>query len=102
MNCMRIDNLCFHITDQESGLHQVIAPKAVESCMHPGEFLVTPIVYEENEELIHISCENMEILLRQEDIKSGRVEMKKEIFTPKIIRKKNGCQPCTNCGRCSW
>lgn len=99
---MKIDNQSFRIIHLESGTQQIMTPKAVESCMHPGEFFITPIVYEEDDENIYFSCETQKLVIDKEDVKNGKVDIKREEFKPEIIRKKNGCQPCTNCGRCSW
>lgn len=90
------------IKNRESGETLSITPKAVESCMRPGEFWVTPIEISEDTITRSLTCDNTRIAIAQADLISGKVSVEEYDFVPQPIRKKEGCHPCTNCGRCSW
>lgn len=79
-----------------------IVPKAVESCMVPNTFHITPIrKMETNSEIVFESDGEIWNFPREE-VESGQLVITEIPFEPKAVRKKNGCSPCTNCGQCSW
>lgn len=81
---------------------ETFTPLAVESCMVPETFHITPILKEENKNEITYSINNQVITISKSDVADGSITIEMQPFHPKIIRKQGGCKPCTNCGRCSW
>ncbi len=87
---------------KENASEKCLEPIAIESCMVPGTFHITPIRTWEDEIYIYLSNGKEDMTVKKSDIKQGKVTIKEEVFSPEIIRKTGGCNPCTNCGRCSW
>ena len=86
----------------EEKVHVVeIVPKALESCMAPGTFHVTPVEVTEDEKNIIFSIGDVCEKVKKEEVAKGLIHILEEEFRPTQIRKK-GCHPCTNCGACSW
>lgn len=79
-----------------------ISPHAVESCMNPGEFMITPIEICDGEQEIIYTVGKEQYVLSKEKLRSGQILVEESDFEPVVIRRKNGCNPCTNCGGCSW
>lgn len=84
-----------------SGKH-ILVPKAVESCMIPETFHITPITMKEDENEIVYSIGEQKVVVSKSDISNGTIIIETETFSPTVLRKQGGCKPCTNCGRCSW
>ena len=81
----------------------ILKPKAVESCMNPGTFQITPVkITETEEEICFCSPEGEEVRVEKEAVKQGKVRLEEEAFVPKVYRRNGGCNPCRNCGACSW
>lgn len=80
----------------------ILVPNAVESCMIPETFHITPITLEEHENEIVYSIGDQRIVVSKPDISNGTIIIDTEPFSPTVFRKQGGCKPCTNCGRCSW
>ncbi len=80
----------------------LLTPHAVESCMNPGTFHITPLSVTETDDMLTITNTVQTINIRKKALSTMEVSITKEPFTPEIIRKKNSCNPCTNCGQCSW
>lgn len=87
---------------KDNASEKCLEPIAVESCMVPGTFRITPMKRWEDETYIYISNGKEEIKVRKVELEKGLITLKEEDFLPKIIRRTGGCNPCTNCGRCSW
>lgn len=87
---------------KENASEKCLEPVAVESCMVPGMFRITLIKRWEDEAYIYFSNGKEEIKALKTDVEKGRIILKEEKFEPQIIRRTGGCNPCTNCGRCSW
>lgn len=97
-----VEDKQYKIIDHDTKQELFIHPKAIESCMVPGTFRIIPIhIYEKDEKLVY-EVEDMRIEVSLQEIKDGSKKVIEETFVPTVIRKKDGCNPCTNCGRCSW
>lgn len=92
----------FIINDLHTGNKLEVKPKAVESCMVPGTFHITPITIIENAENIIYSVSDNKVILEKKKIDAGEIIVEKVEFKPVLLRRIGGCKPCTNCGRCSW
>lgn len=79
-----------------------LIPEALESCMKPGEFRITPIQVREDEESLHFSIGTRVEVVKKKQIEEGEMRLITKAFHPQIVRRKGGCKPCTNCGGCSW
>lgn len=90
------------IKNTVAGVTNEITPRAVESCMNPGTFRITPIVVSEDEVEMIFSVADKKLSFDKADINVGVIVIEEEEFTPTIIRRSGGCKPCTNCGACSW
>ena len=79
-----------------------IEPVAIESCMTPGTFRITPVsIKNENESIIfNNGRDKLKILVK--DFEDGTVIVQTEEFIPQTTKAKSQCTSCTNCGRCSW
>lgn len=97
-----VRNQKYIITNCTTNEQIELVPKAVESCMQPGTFHITPIIYQENDDEINFSLGDEVICISKEDMRSGKVSVDTQTFIPQVIRQEGGCKPCTNCGRCSW
>lgn len=84
------------------GIIDSIDPIAIENCMRPGEFIIYPVELECDGKRIIFKTRDKTIEVVRSDIDEGRIHVVFKEFTPTIVRKKNSCIPCTNCGRCSW
>ena len=96
------DDKRYVIRDIITGQEIKVTPKAVESCMNPGTFHVTPIEVTEDEKCIYYRVGEEIRTVDRTDIEKGNFVIEELAFWPSIIRRKGGCNPCTNCGRCSW
>ena len=99
MNIQKLDELNMEnnrieIYDKDNNLLKVIEPYAVESCMNPGIFKITPVKIEKTKD--------SKTEIKKQDIESGDIEVKASDFTPQRRKVKSNCTNCTNCGRCSW
>lgn len=90
------------IQNLKSGQVTEVCPAAVESCMKPGTFHVTPIKVTEDEKCIYYHVNENIASVEKSALEKGEVLIEEQPFTPSIVRKKGGCKPCTNCGGCSW
>lgn len=99
---MEIDNISFTIRYTASGEVLKIEPASIESCMHPGEFTVKPLLYIENDEYISLENGINHIKIYKSDLEVSRVIIEREGYAPKIYRRKGVCTTCTNCGQCSY
>lgn len=96
----KIDCKIIHIIDMQSGKVTKLQPRAVESCMHPGTFLITPIEVWEDEGCVEYRLEDTKVVLDREAIAEGRARVEEYTFVPDKNRVKPSCNPCRNCGRC--
>ena len=99
---LNLENNRTEIYDKDNNLLKVIEPYAVESCMNPGIFKITPIKIEKTKDSIIFISENIKTEIKKQDIESGDIEVKASDFTPQRRKAKSNCTKCTNCGRCSW
>ena len=99
---LNLVNNRIEIYDKDNNLLKVIEPYAVESCMNPGIFKITPIKIEKTKDSIIFISENIKTEIKKQDIESGDIEVKASDFTPQRRKAKSNCTKCTNCGRCSW
>ncbi len=97
-----LENNRIEIYDKDNNILKVIEPYAVESCMTPGTFKITPIKIENTKESIIFISENIRTEIKNQDIESGDIEVKVSDFKPQRRKAKSNCTKCTNCGRCSW
>lgn len=81
---------------------RTIEPKAIENCMVPETFHITPITRMDDDNFITYEVGDNKITVSKEDISKEIVTIKTEAFHPTVVRRTGGCKPCTNCGRCSW
>lgn len=88
------------IVDTKSGEETIIKPRAVENCMKPGTFLITPIEVWEGEQSVEYSIDSTRVSLSKESIKCGTVQVEVKPFAPEVVNVKPSCNPCRNCGRC--
>lgn len=102
MNHRQIEDKQFVIMKVGDQVRITIAPKAVESCMNPGTFLITPIEIMEEESVLIFSVGKETVVIYKKEIEEGNVIIDELPYKPQVIRKKTGCNPCINCGRCSW
>ncbi|MDO5156290.1 MAG: hypothetical protein Q4D51_10025 [Eubacteriales bacterium] len=98
----KVEDKMYRIVNVATLEERLIKPKALESCMLPGTFQITPIVLEENELELKYEVEDTVICVKKKDIRKGSIVVKEEPFVPQVFRQTGGCKPCTNCGRCSW
>ena len=79
-----------------------LEPVAIESCMTPGTFRITPVsIKNENESIIfNNGRDKLKILVK--DFEDGTVIVQTDEFIPQTTKAKSQCTSCTNCGRCSW
>lgn len=101
-NIKEISDKKFKIKNTVTGEITTIVPKAVESCMNPGTFKVTPVAVCESEDEMFFGVAESCITFSKNEINAGKIFIEEEEFTPTIIRRSGGCKPCTNCGACSW
>ncbi|RHT93967.1 hypothetical protein DW721_05825 [Clostridium sp. AM27-31LB] len=99
---LNLGNSRIEIYDKDNNLLKVIEPYAVESCMNPGIFKITPIKIKKTKDSIIFISENIKTEIKKQDIESGDIEVKASAFIPQRRKAKNNCTKCTNCGRCSW
>lgn len=97
---MRLEDKGIRIIEMLSGKVTEILPKAVESCMSPGTFLITPIEVSEDEQSIVYRVENEKICIPKEKVVNGDISIEEIIFQPLKKQGKLSCNPCRNCGRC--
>lgn len=101
MNLSRkIENKTIRIFWAISGEVVMIQPKAVENCMKPGSFLITPIEEWEDDFSYEYRMGNRKITLSKEDTDSGAVLIEEIPFEPEVENTHPSCFPCRNCGRC--
>lgn len=100
-------NLVKKIADKEiqiiyrkSGEKISVCPKVVENCMIPGTFSITPIELWEDADRIEYRIGQTSISLSKNEIADNEVLCEESPFVPEIVRPKNSCNPCRNCGRC--
>lgn len=79
-----------------------IKPVAIESCMTPGTFKITPISIKKENKFIIFNNGRDKLKILVKDFENGAVTIQAGEFTPKISKAKSQCTNCTNCGRCSW
>lgn len=102
MHTRKQNDISFVITDHNTNNTITISPKAVESCMNPGTFHITPVQIEEDGGILRFIVGEDSLEIHQKDLQNNRYTIKEIPFTPEIIRNIHSCDPCTNCGRCSW
>ena len=90
------------VVDRDGNILEAIRPFAVESCMNPGNFHIIPIERRKEGDRICFQCREQYLEVSETEIESGKVKLKKVPFVPEIKRQIHTCNPCTNCGRCSW
>lgn len=98
----KISDRQIRIRRLQTGEEMLLVPKAVESCMVPGTFRITPIVVVEKENAVCYQTAEKVVEILYSDLESGSVQILQEPFEPKVYRRTKGCSPCTNCGACSW
>lgn len=79
-----------------------IEPVAIESCMTPGTFRITPVSIKIENENIVFNNGRDELKILVKDFENGTVIVQTDEFIPQITKAKSQCTSCTNCGRCSW
>ena len=73
---LNLGNNRIEIYDKDNNLLKVIEPYAVESCMNPGIFKITPIKIEKTKDSIIFISENIKTEIKKQDIESGDIEVK--------------------------
>ena len=68
---LNLENNRIEIYDKDNNLLKVIEPYAVESCMNPGIFKITPIKIEKTKDSIIFISENIKTEIKKQDIESG-------------------------------
>ena len=90
------------VIDNSGYTIEKIEPVAIESCMTPGTFRITPVSIKiENENIVFNNGRN-ELKILVKDFEDGTVIVQTEEFIPQTSKAKSQCTSCTNCGRCSW
>lgn len=90
------------VIDNSGYTIEKIEPVAIESCMTPGTFRITPVSIKiENENIVFNNGRN-ELKILVKDFENGTVIVQTDEFIPQITKAKSQCTSCTNCGRCSW
>ena len=79
-----------------------IEPVAIESCMSPGTFRITPVSIKKENENIVFNNGRDELKISAKDFENGTVTIESDEFIPKTTKAQSQCTNCTNCGRCSW
>ena len=92
----------YTIVNTMTGEKYYFAPIAVEKCMTPGEFHITPVKVTVDSNTITYTVATDSVVLDKNDVEKGLYVVTEGSFSPKVIRKTGGCNPCTNCGKCSW
>lgn len=95
-----IDNRIIHILDRKTGQASQLQPKAVESCMKPGTFHITPIEVRESDTCVEFCIGDTRVVVQKEALKNGEILVEELPFVPEVVRPKHSCNPCRNCGRC--
>ena len=65
---LNLGNNRIEIYDKDNNLLKVIEPYAVESCMNPGIFKITPIKIEKTKDSIIFISENIKTEIKKQDI----------------------------------
>lgn len=81
----------------KTGEKKIYEPKVYQSCMRPEEIMIKTmkLTFDEEKEILVIENE-----YDRDEIEISDKEIVVQPWTFQITKK--GCQPCTNCGRCSW
>lgn len=90
------------IKNIEENSEIIIEPYAVESCMRPGTFLITPIVMSEDTDKMTFSVKDSYYEVLKKDIQDKKIVLEYQPFVPQKKVYNTSCIKCTNCGRCSW
>lgn len=100
MDSKEYSDRSFLITNINDGTKTVIEPTAVEKCMEPGQFYITPVeVTTDGIKRIYRSRDCV-LQVEEKQLACGDVIVEEKPFVPKTVRKKGGCTTCVNCGRC--
>lgn len=100
MDNRKLIDKSIRITESESGNITEIMPRAVENCMKPGTFLITPIEVSEEGDMIEYRVGDAAHSFSKEAIKTGDIIVEELPFVPQTVQSKPSCNPCRNCGRC--
>jgi len=100
LSCSSKIESVIRIVDMGTGKVTMIQPKAVESCMKPETFIVTPIEVWENEEMIEYRIGDTQVALPKAAIADKSVTVEELVFVPEAVHPELSCNPCRNCGRC--
>lgn len=90
------------IIDNSGYTIEKIEPVAIESCMTPGTFRITPVSIKIENENIVFNNGRDELKILVNDFEDGTVIVQTDEFIPQITKAKSQCTSCINCGRCSW
>ena len=71
---LNMENNRIEIYDKDNNLLKVIEPYAVESCMNPGIFKITPIKIEKTKDSIIFISENIKTEIKKQDIESTGIQ----------------------------
>lgn len=102
MKCKNEINKQIYIYDKNGELIEKFVPDALENCMKPGEFRIIPVSIAKDGDTIKYSIGDKSITVSKADIEAGIITIKEMDYEPQIVRRHGSCNPCRNCGACSW
>lgn len=90
----------FVIVNTLTGERITIKPVAIEKCMEPGQFNITPVEVIKTDKACIYQSGNLTAEVDEGQRISGEIRVEEYAFVPQVKRMKTLCTPCRNCGRC--
>lgn len=95
--------LSYSVWNRQTGQKQTITPVYYEDCMNPGKVRAIPVRKTRSRDALTLQSGDSSVTIPFSDLKNGKIEIAEQEFTPILPKQApRSCNPCTNCGRCSW